>query len=109
FPPALVHPKRVQPIVEVIARRDRREHLLHARPLVRDRVRVLQQLIVPGRRRAFRHRDDYSAFASARLASAIRMTPRLVNDSTLESRFQTASTTGFARPNRSGRTAIPLM
>ena len=39
-PPALIHPQAVQPIVQVVARRDGGEHPLHAAALVRDGVRV---------------------------------------------------------------------
>jgi hypothetical protein len=47
-PPRLIHPQAVQAIIQVVTRRDGREHLLHATPLVRDGVGVLQEIIVPG-------------------------------------------------------------
>ena len=48
FPPRLIPPQTEQPVIQVITRRDRREHLLHAPSLVRDGVGVLQEIIVPG-------------------------------------------------------------
>src|SRR5690606_29537507 len=47
LPPALVLPEAVQAIVEIVTGGDRGKHPLNARSLIRDGVRIAQELVIP--------------------------------------------------------------
>jgi len=46
----LIHPQAVQAIVQVVAGRDDREHLLHALALVGDGMGIGQEVAIPNGR-----------------------------------------------------------
>jgi len=49
--PRLVAPNRVQAVVQVVGRRDRREHLAHAHGLVGRRMDIAREITLPPCRR----------------------------------------------------------